>query len=314
MPGDKMLQDRTQENSAPGNGPNSHGIADFVESFEKIAKSAAAAALVFLIVFGCFYKLGEDHGQTTGQQIRLKEGKQTLKTLPREEAVLFWKDDKIIQGGLYGFLTVAVLSTFVLFSYYAAKPSVDRRAQWAVGALLYPNLMAAFFVIFFLTIGFRLSFNLAGWIVLTLSVALAICSWRCEPQSQQLAERTEEGLQIAAPPGAPRNTGLAIQLALLLGQTLLLSFSIGETRGIASSVLESYPLVQILDTTGHTTDCLRLLKTEGSEYHFVDSQGLEQIVPQSQIRTISLLSESGQGQTSRCPSSTAPATAPIPKR
>ncbi len=88
MPEDKTLKDM----------PASQGITGLAESFEKVAKSAAAAALIFLIVFGCCYKWGEDHGRDAGQQIRLEKGKPILKTLPSGEAVLFWKDDKIIQG------------------------------------------------------------------------------------------------------------------------------------------------------------------------------------------------------------------------
>ena len=52
-------------------------------------------------------------------------GKPVLKTLTKEGAVLFWKDDRIIQGGLYGFLTVALLLTYVVLMFYYRQP--DRK-------------------------------------------------------------------------------------------------------------------------------------------------------------------------------------------
>jgi len=86
---------------------------------------------------------------------------------------------------------------------------------------------------------------------------------------------------------------LAVQILLLLGQALLLSFLYGENRGIVSADFEQhYPLVEVLDTGGSVTKGLRLLKTGDSEYRFVDSQGREQMIPKAQIRAITLVPES----------------------
>ena len=254
----------------PEDKPASQGITGLAESFEKVAKSAAAAALIFLIVFGCCYKWGEDHGQDAGQQIRLEKGKPILRTLPNGEAVLFWKDDKIIQGGLYGFLTVAVLSTYVVFLIIVGKPSPERRGVWMAVTLVFPNIMSAI-VAALIIVGFRLPLNPAAAIVLLVSVAFAACSWRWRCR-------------------------LAIQIMLLVGQALLLSFLYGESRGIASADFEQhYPLVEVLDTGGGVTKGLRLLKTGDSEYRFVDSQGREQMIPKAQIRAIGLVPESVPG-------------------
>jgi hypothetical protein len=255
----------------PEGKPASQGITGLAESFEKVAKSAGAAALIFLIVFGCCYKWGEDHGQDAGKQIRLEKGKPILKTLPNGEAVLFWKDDKIIQGGLYGFLTVAVLSTYVVLLFIFFKPPPERRGEWVGVTLLFPNIMSAFIVAALFMVGLRLRFNLADATALTVSVVFAICSWRWRSR-------------------------LAIQIVLLVGQALLLSFLYGESRGIASADFEQhYPLVEVLDTGGSVTKGLRLLKTGDSEYRFVDSQGREQMIPKAQIRAISLAPESVPG-------------------
>jgi hypothetical protein len=261
MPEDKTLEDK----------PASEGITGLAESFEKVAKSAAAAALIFLIVFGCCYKWGEDHGLDAGQQVRLEKGKPILQTLPSGEAVLFWKDDKIIQGGLYGFLTVAVLSTYVVLLFIFRKPPPERRGAWVAVRLLYPNIMSAFIGVALFQVAFRLRFNLADATALTVLVAFAVCSWLWRSR-------------------------LAIQIMLLLGQALLLSFLFGESRGIASADFEQhYPLVEVLDTGGRVTKGLRLLKTDDSECRFVDSQGREQMIPKAQIRAISVVPESVPG-------------------
>jgi hypothetical protein len=240
--------------------PASQGITGLAESFEKVAKSAAAAALIFLIVFGCCYKWGQDRGQDAGQQIRLEKGKPILKPLASGEAVLFWKDDKIIQGGLYGFLTVAVLSTYVVLLFIFFKPPVARRGEWVAVTLLFPNIMSAFVVVTLFTSGLRL----ADATALMLSLAFAVCSWRWRSR-------------------------LAIQIMLLVCQALLLSFLYGERRGIASANFDQhYPLVEVLDTGGGVTKGLRLLKTDDSECIFVDSYGREQMIPKAQIRAISV--------------------------
>jgi hypothetical protein len=251
---DKSLKDK----------PASQGITGLAESFEKVAKSAAAAALIFLVVFGCCYKWGEDHGQDTGQKIRLEMGKPILKTLSSGEAVLFWKDDKIIQGGLFGFLTVAILSTYVVSLFILFKPTPQRRGQFAAVTLLFPNIMCAFIGV---ALCFRLRLNLANSTTLTVLVAFALCS-------------------------SLSRSRLAIQIMLLVGQALLLSFLFGEIRGMASADFEqNYPLVEVLDTGGNVTKGLRLLKTDDSECHFVDSHGREQMIPKAQIRAISLVPE-----------------------
>jgi len=261
MPEVKTLEDK----------PASQGITGLAESFEKVAKSAAAVALIFLIVFGCCYKWGEDHGQDAGQKIRLETGKPILKTLASGEAVLFWKDDKIIQGGLYGFLTVAALSTYVVSLFVFFKPPPERRGELVAVTLLFPNTMSAFVVAALFTVGLHLRFNLADATALAVSVVFAICSWRWRSR-------------------------LAIQVVLLVGQALLLSFFYGESRGIASADFEQhYPLVEVLDTGGNVTKGLRLLKTDDSECRFVDSQGREQIIPKAQIRAISVAPESAPG-------------------
>jgi hypothetical protein len=255
MPDDEVLEDK----------PASQGIAALAESFEKVAKSAAAAALIFLIVFGCCYKWGEDHGQDAGQQIRLQNGKAVLVTLPSGEAVLFWKDDKIIQGGLYGFLTVAALSTYVVLLFIFFKPPPQTRGEFVAGTLRFPNTMTAAIGVL---LCLRLSLNPANGTVLILLAAFALCSWIWRSR-------------------------LALQIMLLLGQALLLSFLIGESRGMASADFERhYPLVEVLDVGGGVTRGLRLLKTNDSECRFVDSHGREQMIPKAQIRTISLVPES----------------------
>jgi hypothetical protein len=248
--------------------PAGQGITGLAESFEKVAKSAALAALIFLIVFGCCYKWGEDHGQDAGREIRLELGKPVLKSLLGGEAVLFWKDDKIIQGGLYGFLTVAILSTYVLLLFISFKPAPERRGQFAAVALLFPNIMSAFIGV---ALCFRLGFNLANVAALTVLVAFALCS-------------------------SLSRSRLAIQIMLLVGQTLVLSFLFGEVRGMASANFErTYPLVEVLDTGGNVTTGLRLLKSDDSECRFVDSHGREQMIPKAQIRAISVVPEPAPG-------------------
>jgi hypothetical protein len=252
----------------PEDKPASQGIAGLAESFEKVAKSAGLLALIFLIVFGCCYKLGEDRGQDAGQQIRQQQGKPVLKTLLTGEAVLFWKDEKIIQGGLYGLLTVAILLTYVLFMITIRKPSHESLGAWAANKLRFPNVMSAAVAIYML-LGLRT--DLAEAIVVMLSAALAVCSWRWRHR-------------------------LAIQIMVLVGQTLLVSFLFGENRGIESTDLEHhYPLVEVQDTNGGVTKGLRLLKTGDSEYRFVDSGGREKVIPKAQIRAVSLAPETAQG-------------------
>jgi hypothetical protein len=260
-----MLEEKRLEGK-----PASQGITGLAESFEKVAKSAAAAALIFLIFFGCCYKWGEDHGQDAGRQIRLEKGKHILKTLPSGEAVLFWKDDKIIQGGLYGFLTVAVLSTYVVLLFILLKPSPEKRGEWVAFRLRYPNIMSASVGLVLFSLAFRLRFDLADATALTVLMVFAACSWRSRSR-------------------------LAIQIMLLVGQALLLSFLYGESRGIASADFEHYPLVEVRDTGGGVTKGLRLLKTDDSECRFVDSEGREQMIPKAQIRAISVVPESVPG-------------------
>jgi hypothetical protein len=245
--------------------PASQGLSDFAESFEKVAKSAAAAALIFLIVFGCFYKWGEDRGRDAGQQIRREKGEPILQTLPSGQAVLFWKDDKIIQSGLYGFLTVAVLSTYVVLLFFFLKPPAEGRAEWVALRLRFPNVMSAAIVLALFMGSLRARFSPADATVLTLSIVFAACSWRWRSH-------------------------LARQTMLLIGQVLLFSFLYGEQQGITASTdfERDHPLVDVLDTTGHHTTGLRLLKTDDSECRFVDSFGREQMIPKAQIRAISL--------------------------
>lgn len=260
MSDDQTAEDKTPEGETLNRKRAGQGITELAESFEKIAKSAASAALIFLIVFGCCYKWGQDRGQEAGQQIRLESGKPILKSLVSGEAVLFWKDDKIIQGGLYGFLTVAVLSTYVVLLFLFFKPSPERRGAFAAITLTFPNIMSAAVVVLLFTAGMRA----ADAAVLIVSLAFAFCSWHWRRL-------------------------LAIQIMLLVGQALLLSFLYGERRGIASADFDQhYPLVEVLDTSGSVTKGLRLLKTDETECLFVDSNGREQMIPKAQIRAISL--------------------------
>jgi len=255
-----MSEDKTPEDKTLSYKPASQGITDLAESFEKVAKSAASAALIFLIVFGCCYKWGQDRGQDAGQQIRLEKGEPILKTLTSGEAVLFWKDDKIIQGGLYGFLTVAILSTYVVLLFLFFKPPAERRGEFVAVTLSFPSIMSAFVVVALFTAGLRV----ADATALMVSLAFAVCSWRWRRR-------------------------LAIQIMLLVGQALLLSFLYGERRGFASANFDQhYPLVEVLDTGGGVTKGLRLLKTDETECLFVDSNGREQMIPKAQIRAISL--------------------------
>ena len=242
--------------------PVGQAIAALAENFEKVAKSATAAALIFLVVFGCCYKWGEDQGLHAGQQVRLEQGKYILNELPSGEAVLFWKDDKIIQGGLYGFLTVAALSAYVVLMFIFFKPSPGGRGEWVARRLLYPNVMSAGIVlVLFIDAGLR--FNLAFAAALLASGFFAVCSLR----SRRLDR----------------------QIMLLVGQALLLSFFYGETRGLVSADFElHHPLVKVRDTEGALIEGLRLLKTNDSECIFVDSHGQEQMIPKAQIRAITL--------------------------
>ncbi len=247
------------------------GITGLAESFDKIAKSAAAAALIFLIVFGCCYKLGEDRGQETGQQIRMKEGKHKLVPLPGEAAVLFWKDDKIIQGGLYGFMTVAALSTYVVLLFIFRGPSAEGRSEWVAVMLLYPNIMTWVLIVALFMGGFPMRFNAADAAALAASVVFVACAWKWKQR-------------------------LALQIMLLVGQALLLSFFFGENRGVAASDLESrYPLVEVQYTAGGSLKDVRLLKTDESECRFMDANGRELMIPKSQIRDITVVPEPAQG-------------------
>jgi len=274
MPEDKTLEDKTPEVKTPEDKPASQAIVTLAESFEKVSKSAAAAVLIFLIVFGCCYKWGEDHGQDAGRQIRLEHGKHNLNTLPGGEAVLFWKDDAIIQGGLYGFLTVAVLSTYVVFLFIFLRPAAEGRGEWVAKKLLYPNVMSAATVLVFLIDG-GLRFNPNDLGIFALLTGFAACSWRWRSL-------------------------LGIQIMLLVGQALLISFLFGENRGFASADLEShYPLVEVRDTSGTPTKDLRLLKCDDSECRFVDANGLEQIIPKAQIRAIIMVPESAPAATAK---------------
>lgn len=260
MSEDQTAEDKTPEDKTLIHKPAGQGITELAESFEKIAKSAASAALIFLIVFGCCYKWGQDRGQDAGQQIRLEKGQPILKSLVSGEAVLFWKDDKIIQGGLYGFLTVAVLSSYVVLMFLFVRPSPEGRGAFVATTLSYPNIMSAVVVVILFTTGMRA----ADATVLIVSLAFAVCSWHWRRR-------------------------LAIQIMLLVGQALLLSFLYGERRGIASADFDQhYPLVEVLDTGGGVTKGLRLVKTDETECLFVDSNGREQMIPKAQIRAISL--------------------------
>jgi hypothetical protein len=260
MSEDKTAEDKTLEDKTLNHKPASQGITELAESFERVAKSAASAALIFLIVFGCCYKWGQDRGQDAGQQIRLEKGEPILKTLASGEAVLFWKDDKIIQGGLYGFLTVAVLLTYVVLLFIFFKPRPEKRGEFLAIALSFPNIMSAFVVVALVAA----SLHVADATALIVSLAFAVCSWRWRHR-------------------------LAIQIMLLVGQALLISFLYGERRGIASANFDQhYPLVEVLDTGGGVIKGLRLLKTDETECLFVDSDGREQMIPKAQIRAISL--------------------------
>lgn len=245
----------------------SQGIAGLAESFEKVAKSAGLVALIFLIVFGCCYKLGEDLGRDAGQEIRQQQGKPVLKTLLSGEPVLFWKDDKIIQGGLYGLLIVAILMTYVLILAAVRKPYRETLGVWVAGTLRFPNVMSAAIAACML-LG---RFNIADTIPVVLAAALAVISWRSRHR-------------------------LAIQIMVLVCQTLLISFLFGENRGIVSADFErNYPLVEVQDTDGGVTKGLRLLKTGDTECRFVDSRGREQMIPKAQIRAITLVPASAPG-------------------
>jgi hypothetical protein len=266
-----MPEDKTPEDRLLKDNPASQGITALAESFDKVAKSLAAAALIFLVVFGCCYKWGEDHGQDAGRQIRLQMGKPVLKTLTKEGAVLFWKDDRIIQGGLYGFLTVALLLTYVVLMFYYRQPDRKIWGEWTARKLLYPNILSAGAIFVLFLICFLERVNVADATALAVSLVLAFCSWRCR-------------------------SSLGTQITLLVCQALLLSFAYGENRGIESTDFQkNYPLVQVTDTGGAVTKDLRLLETNDSEYRFVDSHGQEQMIPKAQIRSITLLPEPAPG-------------------
>jgi hypothetical protein len=244
------------------------GIADFAERLEKVAKSVGLVGLVFLVVLGLSYRLGHSMGQATGEQIRQGQGKAVLKTIPSEETVLFWKDEKMMAGGVYGLAMTTILLTYVLVM-VTFRPQAKPIGMFVGIVLAFPNILIA------LIAGVLLSRQRPGppdVFAAGVSVALAVTS-------VLLIYRRPQRI-------------LPFQIAIIVAQTLLLSFLFGEEHGIDSTNFENHlALVEVEDSNGGVIHGLRLVKTGDSEYRFVDAHGHEQLIPKSQIRAVRVVPE-----------------------
>jgi hypothetical protein len=236
------------------------------EVIERFVKLAGLIALVYVVAMGLDYKAGSNWGRVTGDHAREQQGKPVLKELPDDDKpTLFWNDDKLIQGGLNGLWAVAILSIFVVFMLLFRRPTPEELPRAVAVLLGYPNSMAAFWTVA-VVLGFWHDAGVLQWSIAALSLAAAVATWFLLDHLKR-------------------------QIAILVLQSLCTGYMSGVASGFESVDFEKrFPLVEVVTTDAQVIDGLRMIKTGDTECRFVQSDGMEYLIPKAEIRTVRTVS------------------------
>jgi hypothetical protein len=266
----------------------SENLSGFAEAVERLIKLLGLAALIFVIAMGLDYKWGSDWGREAGQLVRERAGKPVFKGLPDDDKpTLFWNDDKLIQGGLTGAGTIAILSSYVVFMLLVLPPTRDQLHKSVSILLGFPNSMAAFFVCATMYPLWRDAGGRQRGIVIV-SVAAALFTFY---------------LVVRKPPRF-----LSKQVTILVLQSMLTCYVIGASSGYESTDFEKrYPLVEVQTTDAQIIDGLRMIKTGDTECRFVRADGTEYLIPKTQIRIVRTASATGPAHPLPAPTAPQPA-------
>jgi hypothetical protein len=242
---------------------NLKSLADMADGLLKVL---ALIALTYILLMGLIYRAGSFWGTETGEQQRQQQGKPVLKDLPEDDKpVLFWNDEKLIQGGLTGFVVVAGFSSYVVFM-ALFSPNRRRLSASVIGLMPFTNMSLAFVVLVGLY-PLRHEAEYSQW-------AMAIMSAATVPASLYIG--------VKAPPNGLRN-----QAVILLLNSFLSCYALGAAIGLHDVDFESrFPLVEVVTTDAQTLTGLRMVKTGDTECRFVRADGTEYLIPKAQIRYV----------------------------
>jgi hypothetical protein len=236
---------------------------------ERLTKLTGLIAFAYVLIMGFSYRGGTRHGREIAKRDRQKNGKPVFSSLAVSDgATVFWKDETLIQGGLRGIAAIAILSLYVAVMLLANIPSVERLSGIISTLLVYPNSMAALFVVqMTVVLGRRATARV--WFFLVISVGAAVATWF-------IGKKVDSG-----------TITLVEQLSIFTLQSLVTSHLVGVYEGIFRSDFERrYPAVEVVTADGNTLNDLRMLRAEEAGYHFVTPDGAECLVPKEQVRMV----------------------------
>lgn len=245
-------------------------LTTLLDTADHLLKFAGLVSLAYLIGMGLSHRAGTRLGQEIQKKLRESQGKPNIKPLSDgADPTPFWKDQTLIQGGLRGLATMAILFGYVIVMLAVFRPEVALLPTAVSYLLIYPNTMAGFFVAM-QAIAFLHKPKAARlfWFAALSAIAAVL--------SVVVARKIHGGAEA-----------LGAQFMILTVQSLFLSHLTGVGAGIWSAQFEErFPLVEVQTTNGQTFNTLRISKIADTECRFIEADGTECLIPKEQILKI----------------------------
>jgi uncharacterized protein YhhL (DUF1145 family) len=244
-------------------------LSQITEVLDRFLKLLGFVGLGFIILMGLAHRAGVRVGREMAQRQRIHRGQPPLTPLFRDDAPLaLWKDEALLRGGLQGIGLIACFLSWVVVMLLFFFPSPEELPGTIAYLLGFPNVMAGVMVLI-LAPGLGRRSKPFPWAVAALSVALAAASFH-------LLDSTLGPMQK-----------LGWQTLILLAQSICTSYVMGLNAGIQEPAFENrYPLVEVVKIDGTTIQGLRLVRGVDTEYRFIDTNGVECLIPEAQVSTI----------------------------
>lgn len=245
-------------------------VKNLLEIADGLIKIGGLITIAYVIITGLAHRSGSKLGEKIFLRRRERDKKPIFKALLREERQPpFWKDDRLIHGGLRGITALAILSSYVVLMLIAVRPPAAELHGAVAILLCFPNAGAAFFILM-LVIGLKRDAGVGSWVITGVSVLAAIASWLLISQAGSMGDWFK----------------LALQGSIFFLQSLALSFTVGVFWGMRESDLEQrLPLVEVTTRAG-VINGVRMRGSSKGEYRFITADGSELLIPSAQIRLI----------------------------
>jgi hypothetical protein len=248
------------------------GLTNTADAVEHLLKLLGAIGFAYVLTTGLAYRAGTRRGQNIAENLRAAEGKPNLKPFPDDgNDTPFWKDNALLQGGIKGIFIMAILFSYVVIMLAVFRPPASVLPMSLSLLMIYPNMMAGFFVF---AMGLSLRKLKVGVIyaLILLSIVAAVLSL----------------VIIVKAIGAIE--ALTIQLLLCVFQSAVIAYFMGIFRGSIQANLEKrFPLVAVTTTDGHTRSDLRVMKIGASDCRFMEPDGSASLIPKSKNNSVRTL-------------------------